>query len=61
MSVLWTGAPDCPVCHQTVSGAPCTYNSEAATLGKTQARSAIIRRTVRCASGVTTNSRNGRL
>jgi hypothetical protein len=22
LSVLWSGAPDCPVCHQTVSGAP---------------------------------------
>jgi hypothetical protein len=50
--VLWTGAPDCPVCHRTVSGAPCPYNSEAATLGKTQTRSAIIHRTVRCTNGL---------
>jgi hypothetical protein len=61
LSVLWTGAPDCPVCHRTVSGAPCPYKPEAATLGKTQARFAIIHRTVRCASGATANSRNGRL
>jgi hypothetical protein len=48
--VLWSGAPDCPVCHRTVPGAPCQYKSEAATRGKTQARSAIIHQIVRCAS-----------
>jgi hypothetical protein len=51
LSVLWTGAPDCPVCHRTVSGAPGPYRVEPATLEKTQARSAIIHRTVRCTSG----------
>jgi hypothetical protein len=49
LSVLWSGAPECLVCHRTVSGAPGPYRSQAATLGKTQARSAIIHRTVRCA------------
>jgi hypothetical protein len=34
-----------------VSGAPGPYKVEPATLGKTQARSSIIHRTVRCASG----------
>jgi hypothetical protein len=48
--VLWSGAPDCPVCHRTVSGAPGPYRVKSATLGKMQARSAIIHRTVRCAS-----------
>jgi hypothetical protein len=51
LSVLWTGAPDCPVCHRTVSGAPGPYRVEPATLEKTQARSAIIHRTVQCTSG----------
>jgi hypothetical protein len=56
LSVLWFGAPDCPVCHRTVSGAPCPYKSEATTLGKTQVRYAIIHWTVRCVSGATANS-----
>jgi hypothetical protein len=60
-SVLWSGEPDCPVCHRTLSGAPGPYRVELATLGFQQAHSAIIHRTVRCASGATANSRNGRL
>jgi hypothetical protein len=51
---LWSGAPDCPVHHRTVSGAPpdsvrCTRELEAelATFGKMGGRSAIIHRTVR--------------
>jgi hypothetical protein len=50
LSVLWSGAPDCPVCHRTVSGAPGPYRVQPVTLGKTQTRSAIIHQTVRCAS-----------
>jgi hypothetical protein len=50
--VLWSGAPDCPVCHRTVSGAPGPYMVQAATLGFSQARSAIIHRTVQCATGL---------
>jgi hypothetical protein len=50
--VLWSGAPDCPVCHQTVSGAPGPYRVQAATLGFLQARSAINHRTVQCATGL---------
>jgi hypothetical protein len=49
------GAPDCSVCHRTVSGAPpdsvlCTrgLHAELVTFGKIQRRSAIIHRTVRC-------------
>jgi hypothetical protein len=52
---LWSGAPDCPVCHRTVSSAPpdsvrCTrgFQVELITFGKIQRRSAIIHRTVRC-------------
>jgi hypothetical protein len=42
--VLWSSAPDCPVCHQIVSGAPGPYRAEPATLGFLQ--------TVRCATGL---------
>jgi hypothetical protein len=48
--VPWSGAPDCPVWHQTVSGAPGSYNPELATFGFLQRHSAIIHRTVRCAT-----------
>jgi hypothetical protein len=51
-SMLKNSAPDCPVYHRTVSGAPRPYNSEPATLGNTRARSAIIHRTVWCATGL---------
>jgi hypothetical protein len=44
---MWSGAPD------TVrSGAPGPYRVQAATLGFSQARSAIIHRTVWCATGL---------
>jgi hypothetical protein len=59
--VPWSGAPDCPMCHRTVSGAPGPYNSELSTLGFLRTRSAIIHRTVWCTSGATTHSCNGRL
>jgi hypothetical protein len=59
--VPWSGAPDCPVCHRTVSVAPGPYNPKPATLGFSPAHSAIIHRTVRCTSGVTTIQCNGRL
>jgi hypothetical protein len=52
LSVLWTGAPDYSVCHQTVSGALGPYRVEPATLGKTQARSTIIHWIVWCATGL---------
>jgi hypothetical protein len=57
----WSGAPDCPVCHRTVSGAQGPYNAQLSTLGFLSARSAIIHRTVRCTSGATALRRNGRL
>jgi hypothetical protein len=50
--VRWSGAPDCPVCHRTVSGAPGSYNSELFTFGFLRPRSATIHQTVRCATGL---------
>jgi hypothetical protein len=50
--VLKNGAPDCSMCHRTVSGALGRTNSEPATLGNSRARSAIIHQTVRCATGL---------
>jgi hypothetical protein len=50
--LLKNSEPDCPVCHRTVFGAPEPYKCEPATLGKMEARSAIIHWTVRCASGL---------
>jgi hypothetical protein len=59
--VPWSGAPDCPVCHRTVSGAPsdsvrCTRVNqlELLSFGFSRRTSAIIHRTVRCTSGATT-------
>jgi hypothetical protein len=56
--VPWSGAPDCPVCHRTVSGAPldsvrCTRGLQAklSTFGNSKRRSAIIHRTVWCTTG----------
>jgi hypothetical protein len=43
---------DCSVCHRTVSGAPGPYNVQLSTLGFLRARSAIIHRTVRRATGL---------
>ena len=60
----WSGAPDCPVCHRTVSGAPPDMsgapedsNSNSSPSGKSRGNSTIIHRTVRCNYGATTTSR----
>jgi hypothetical protein len=45
---LWSGAPDCPVCHRTVSGAPEDSNSNLPPSGISRDTRAIIHRTVRC-------------
>jgi hypothetical protein len=45
---LWSGAPDCPVCHQTVSGALEDSNSNSSPSGNSRGNSAIIHRTIRC-------------
>jgi hypothetical protein len=50
--VPWSDAPDCPVCHPTLSGTPGPYNSELFTFGFLGRLSAIIHRTVRCAIGL---------
>jgi hypothetical protein len=57
--VPWSGAPDCPVCQRTVSGAPpdivrCTgeIDSELASFGNLGSHSAIIHWTVRCDTGL---------
>jgi hypothetical protein len=55
--VPWSGAPDCPVHHRTVSGAPGEPNSKLATFGNSESHSAIIHRTFRCASRVTATQR----
>jgi hypothetical protein len=59
--VPWSGASDYPVCHQTVFGAPpdsvrCTRVNQLklCSFGFPRRSSAIIHRTVRCASGATT-------
>jgi hypothetical protein len=49
---MWSGAPDCPACHRIVSGAPGPYRAKLATLGFLQVHSAIIHRTVWCATGL---------
>jgi hypothetical protein len=59
--VPWSGAPDCPVCHRTVFGAPGPYNSELSTFGFVRPHSAIIHRTVRCTKWSNGFQRNGRL
>jgi hypothetical protein len=53
--LLWSGAPDCPVCHRTVSGAPPDMsgapedsNANSPPSGISRGYSAIIHRTVRC-------------
>jgi hypothetical protein len=67
-SVPWSGAPDCPVCHRIVSGAPGRIDLKLFSFGFLRRSSAIIHRTIRCTtrlSGVPAEqrlpTRNGRL
>jgi hypothetical protein len=67
-SAPWSGAPDCPVCHRTMSGAPGRIDLKLFTFGFPRRTSAIIHRTVRCATGLSgepaeqrSPARNGRL
>jgi hypothetical protein len=67
-SAPWSGAPDCPVCHRTVSGAPGRIDLKLFSFGFPRHSSAIIHRTVRCATGLSgapaeqrLSARNGRL
>jgi hypothetical protein len=52
-SAPWSGAPDSPVCHRTVSGAPGRIDFKLFTFGFPRRTSAIIHWTVRCTSGAT--------
>jgi hypothetical protein len=67
-SAPWSGAPDCPVHHRTVSGAPGKIDFKLFTFGFPRRTSAIIHRTVWCATGLSdapaeqrSSARNGRL
>jgi hypothetical protein len=64
---LWSGAPDCPVCHRTVSGAPPDMsgapedsNANSPPSGISRGDSAIIHRTVRCTPDSVRCSKGGR-
>jgi hypothetical protein len=46
--LLWSGAPDCPVCHRTVSGAPEDFSSNSSPSENFQSQRTKIHRTVRC-------------
>jgi hypothetical protein len=48
----WSGAPDSPVCHRTVSGAPERSTPNLPPSGFWKCHSAIIHRTVRCSTGL---------
>jgi hypothetical protein len=45
---LWSGAPDCLVCHRTMSGAPEDSNTNSPPSGISRGTRAINHRTVRC-------------
>jgi hypothetical protein len=64
---LWSGAPDCPVCHRTVSGAPPDMSgapedssSNLPPSGISRGTRAIIHRTVRCTPDSVRCSKGGR-
>jgi hypothetical protein len=64
---LWSGAPDCPMCHRTVSGAPPDMsgvpedsNANLLPSGISRGDSAIIHRTVRCTPDSVRCSKGGR-
>jgi hypothetical protein len=44
----WSGAPDCPVVHRTMSSAPGDLAQNSSVSGIFRSRRAIIHRTVRC-------------
>jgi hypothetical protein len=48
----WSGAPDCPVRHRTLSGAPGRSTLNLPPSGFWNCLSAIIHRTVRCSTGL---------
>ena len=63
----WSGAPDCPVCHRTVSGAPPDMsgapedsNTNSPPSGISRGTRAIIHRTVRCTPDSVRCAKGGR-
>jgi hypothetical protein len=67
-SVPWSGAPDYPVCHRTLSGAPGRIDLKLFSFGFPRRSSAIIHWIVRCATVLSSapaeqrlSARNGRL
>jgi hypothetical protein len=48
----WSSAPDCPVCHRTMSSAPGWINLNCLASGFWECHSAIIHRTIRCGTGL---------
>ena len=63
----WSGAPDCPVCHRTVSGAPPDMsgapedsNANSPPSGISRGTRAIIHRTVRCTPDSVRCAKGGR-
>jgi hypothetical protein len=51
-SAPWSGAPDSPMSHRTVSGAPERIDLKLFSFGFLRRSSAIIHRTVRCTTGL---------
>jgi hypothetical protein len=59
--LLWSGAPDCPVCHQTCPVHQRTQTSNSSPSGIYRGHSAIIHRTVRCTPDMSGAPRKGGL
>jgi hypothetical protein len=59
--LLWSGAPDCPVCHRTCPVHQGTPTSNYSASGFSRDHSAIIHRTVRCAPDMSGAPRKGGL
>jgi len=57
--LLWSGAPDCPVCHRTCPVHQRTQVSNSSPSGISRGHSAIIHRTVRCAPDMSGAPRKG--
>jgi hypothetical protein len=59
--LLWSGAPDCPVCHRICPVHQRTPTSKSSLSGISRGHSAIIHRTVRCAPDMSGAPRKGGL
>jgi hypothetical protein len=59
--LLWSGAPDCPVCHRTCPVHQRTPTPKSSLSGISRGHSAIIHRTVRCAPNMSGAPRKGGL